>query len=238
MAEEAAPAAQPLGNESVARDQTGTLVSNPPTETKPEATLETKPESTEAKPEVKAEEKPAKAEPGKVPDAYTLTAPEGYEIDPKVVEEITPVLKELGLDNAAAQKLADIWNKHSIESANAAMKQYETLRGDWRSEVIKNPALGDGREGLKADAKANIARAIDSVGDAKAVSDLKAALDLTGAGDHPAVIAAFNAFGKLLGEGTLVRGGSPSPEGQRAPGTGPKNAAQALFPNLPSSANS
>ena len=55
-------------------------------------------------------------------------------------------------------------------------------------------------------------------------------------GTTPPSSRAMNAFGKLLGEGTAVRGAGPSPEGQKSPSAGPRNAAQALFPNLPSSA--
>ena len=237
MADEPVVVAQPLGNEATVRDETGTIVTNPTPETKPETTPETKPESTEAKPE--GEKKPAEAKPeaGKVPDAYALTAPEGYEIDAKVLEEVTPIFKELGLDNAQAQRLADVWNKHSIDAAKAVEDAVTAQRTSWRDEITKDLTLGDGKDGFKADVKKNIATAISQIGDAKAQADFKAAMDLTGAGDNPAFARAMNAFGKLLGEGTAVRGAGPSPEGQKSPNAGPRNAAQALFPNLPSSAS-
>ena len=60
-------------------------------------------------------------------------------------------------------------------------------------------------------------------------------MDLTGGGDHPAILKALKIIGTRIGEGKLVTGAGPSPTGQ--PGSKPKNAAQALFPNLPSSAN-
>ena len=216
-----------LGNDPTVRTPEGTI-KDPALETKtPSSTPEEKPST-----EVKAE---AKAEPGKVPEKYELKAPEGYTIDPKVVEEATPIFKELGLSQDQAQKLTDIWNKHSIEAQDAALKGMEATRTEWRSTVAKDPALGDGKADLRPETKANISKAFDAIGDAKQVTALKEALDFTGAGDHPAIVAAFNAWGKLLSEGTLVKGGGPAPTGQAAPGAGPRSAAAAMYPNLPTS---
>ena len=203
MADEPVAVAQPLGNETVARDPTGTLVSNPTPETPPEAKPETKPESIEAKPEGEAKAE-AKPEAGKAPEKYELKAPEGYEIDAKVLEEVTPIFKELGLDNAAAQRLADVWNKHSIETAKSIEDAVTTQRNTWRDEIAKAPDLGDGKDGFKPEVRKNINTAIQAIGDEKAIAAFKEAMDLTGAGDNPAFARAMNTFGKLLGEGTPV----------------------------------
>lgn len=227
------------GNDQSARTETGEIKDQQGTQatTSTEASKEqtsTKDQSNQSsdgtKTETKAETKAT--EPGKVPDKYEFKAPEGFEIDAKVIEDATPVFKELGLTNEQGQKLMDLYAKHSRESAEAPYKQYETMRNSWRDEIAKNASLGNGKDGLSDAARANIARAIDSVGDAKAVSALKEALDITGAGDNPAIVAAFNTLGKLLSEGTMVRAGSPAPV--KAPGSGPRTAASAIYPNLPS----
>ena len=239
MADEAAVTQQVTqGNATEARTETGEIKDQQTSQATGSANQETKTEakneqaSTETKAETKAETKTDAKGP---PDKYEFKAPEGYEIDAKVVADAEPIFKELGLTNEQGQKLVDIYAKHSVETANQAQKAYEDFRTDLRNKVVADPAIGDGKEGLRPEVKANIARAIDSVGDAKAVTALKEALDLTGAGDHPAILGAFNALGKLLSEGTAVRAGGVAPV--KAPGTGPRNAAQALFPNLPSSAN-
>ena len=57
-------------------------------------------------------------------------------------------------------------------------------------------------------------------------------MNFTGAGDHPAFLKAFHKLAQLVGEGTHVRGGNPSPHGN--PKSQPKSAAQIMYPNLPS----
>src|SRR5260221_14245942 len=108
------------------------------------------------------------------------------------------------------------------------------MRKGWRDEVIKNRALGDGKVDLKPEVKAVIGRAVDAL-PAEVAKDFREAMILTGAGDNPAFVKAFYNLASMLGEGTLVKGGGPSPEGQSAPNA-PKSAASVMFPNLPSSA--
>ena len=222
------------GNEPAARDETGTIKDQqtvaPATDTT-KAPLDSSAEKTAAKSEpAKADDK-AKPEPGAVPDKYDFKAPEGTTLDPKLVEAATPIFKELGLTNEAGQKLVEFYAKTQTDAA-AVMTE---MRTGWRDEVVKNPALGDGKDNLRPEARANIAKAMEAIGDAKAQAAFKEALDLTGAGDHPAMIAAMNTLGKLLSEGTLVAGGRPAPTGQVAPGAPKLSAAQRMFPNLPSS---
>ena len=175
------------------KDQQGTQPAGSANQATKTSTTETPPASTDADKAAadKATADKAKAAPG-APDKYELKAPEGYEIDPKVLADAEPVFKELGLSNEAAQKLTDLWNKHSIESAEAPYKQYETMRNGWRDEIAKSTDLGDGKEGFKAEVRKNIDTAISAIGDPKAIADFKAAMDLTGAGDNPAMIHFIN----------------------------------------------
>lgn len=227
-----APAAEPTqGNAPEARTPQGEIKDQQATsqttqsETK---TPETKPPETKPEGDKKPEAGP--------PEKYDFKAPDGFELDSKAIEAATPVFKELGLTNEQGQKLFDVYQKLTVEAIEAPYKAYESLRSGWRDEIAKNSTLGNGSDGLSDSARANIARAIDSVGDAKAQTALKEALDITGAGDNPAIVAAFNALGKLLSEGTAVRAGAPAPV--KVPNAGPKSAANALYPNLNSSANS
>ena len=234
------------GNSTEARDATGAIKDQQGTETK--STTELKDNSSTTSTEQLKDKQTtdtaktgddkktdAKAEAGKVPDKYDFKAPEGQKLDDKLIAEATPIFKELGLDNAQASKLVDLYNKVITDSQSAGAKAVETMRGDWRNEVVKSADLGNGTDNLKPEVRANLSKVMDAVGDAKAVSAFKQALDLTGSGDNPAVIRGLNAIGKLLSEGSLVTGGGPSKLGQSAPGAAPKSAASALFPNLPTS---
>ena len=198
----------------------------------------TTPPTEAAKPEAKPAEAAAENKPDAavVPDKYEFKAPEGQEVDAKLVEAVTPIFKELGISAEGAQKLFDFHTAAMKSVTDTLTNTMTETREAWRGEVVKDPALGNGTDNLKPEVRANIAKAIEAVGDAKAVSAFKEAMDLTGAGDNPALIRGLNAIGKLLSEGTLVRGGGPSPAGQAAPGTKQTSPAQALYPNLPSSA--
>ena len=233
MAEETVttPAEPTQGNDPTARTLEGTIIdqqaaTTPTTETKP---AETKPaETAEKKPDAPV-----------IPDKYEFKAAEGAELDTKLIEAATPLFKELGLSQEGAQKLFDFYNTATAAQAEASTNAMNAMRESWRGEVTKDPALGNGTDNLKPEVRANIAKAIEAVGDEKAVSAFKEAMDLTGAGDNPALIRGLNAIGKLLSEGTLVRGAGPSPAGQVAPGAASRTSpAQALYPNLPSSAQS
>lgn len=193
--------------------------SAPSTETKDGTTVLTKPDDT--KPETKLD--------AKAPDAYAaFTAPEGYTLDPKTIEAASPIFKELNLNQDQAQKLVDFHTQQMIEAAKGPQAAYEALRTEWRSAVTNDPEMKGKLDTIKTD----IGRALNSLGDAKLASDFKAAMDLTGAGDHPAFVKAFWKLSQFVTEGTHVTGTNPSPKGQQAPGSKPPSPAQALYPNL------
>jgi hypothetical protein len=153
----------------------------------------------------------------------------------EVGTKATAAFKEMGLSQAQAQTLIDLYADTSLKAADAPYKLYETLRNDWRDKIVKDPTLGDG-SGLRTEVKSTIGRAIDSL-PSDLARDFREAMDLTGAGDNPAFVRAFYNLAQRIGEGTSVKGGAPSPFGQRNPSEAPKSAASALYPNLPSSAS-
>ena len=216
-----------MGNDPTARAPDGTIkdVQTPPASATPD------PKTPEAK-----EGDKAAADKAAVPEKYELKAPEGATIDQALVDKATPLFKELGLSTEGAQKLFDFHTQAVQAALDGPMAVMNAQRDEWRGAVVKDPALGDGIGDLKPAVKANIAAAIAGVGDAAAVSAFKEAMDLTGAGDNPALIKGLNAIGKLLSEGTLVRGGNPAPTGQTKSGEASRpSPAQAMYPNLSSS---
>jgi len=208
---ETTTSAEPSTQTTAPASETGATT----TESADGTTVLTKP--TETKPDAKA------------PDTYAdFKAPEGYTVDPKAIEAAVPIFKDLGLSQDQAQKLVDFHTKQMIDAAKGPQQAYEALRTEWRDAVTNDPEMKGKLDTIKTD----IGRALNSLGDAKLASEFKAAMDLTGAGDHPAFVKAFWKLSQFVTEGTHVTGKGPSPQGQQAPGTGKPSPAAALYPNL------
>jgi hypothetical protein len=243
----------PLPNNEAARSPTGEIldVRPPATETKPtdttttiptETTKETPPSTDTTAPkegETLLTDKKPEAVATKAPETYSFKAPEGHTLDAKLLETVTPIFKELGLSQEAAQRLIDLQIAREIESAKAPKATYDTLRSDWRKETTTHKDISDfvdkasGKTGMDG-VKANVGRALAALGDTELATGFKAAMDLTGAGDNPFFVRTFNKLASFVVEGTAVRGNGPSLGGQRAPGARPPSTAAALYPNLPS----
>ena len=163
------------------------------------------------------------------PEKYEFKPPEGVTYDQKLLDEATPIFKELKLDQASAQRLVDFYSKSTGGSQKDLVKAVETMRTDWREQVSRDPVVGS----KISEAQVEIGRAKDLL-----PSDVREAfnkaMDFTGAGDHPAVFRAMYELAKLVNEGKHVAGGGPSPHGQ-APGgkVATPSGAKALYPNLP-----
>lgn len=218
--------AEPLGNSTEARTPEGTLKDSTQPLIKPsEETKETKLADTKAD-----GEKPAGA-----PEKYEpFKAPEGKELSPELVTQAETTFKELNLTQEQGQKLVDFWNAQTATISDKLDEMVAETRNGWRKQIAEDKGLGNGTDNLSDASKKAVNDAITHAGDEKIQSALRQALDLTGAGDHPDIVRAFVAFGKKLGEGTAVKGGGPV--APKTPGSG-RTAAQALYPNLPSSAN-
>lgn len=202
------------------------------TETKPSTETKIGAKPGEGDPNKSLLNKDAKATPAKAeaaPDKYEpFKVPEGFTLDPTVVTEASTLFKELGLTQDAGQRLIDLYSAKSIEAAEAPYKAYTEQRKAWQDAVKADPVIG----GKLAEVKATVSRALDSLGDSKLASDFREAMDLTGAGDHPAFIKAFYALAQRVGEGKSVTGSGPTTLGQKAPGATPPSAAKAMYPNL------
>jgi hypothetical protein len=157
----------------------------------------------------KTEETPATPE---VPEAYDLKMPDGIELDKASADEFTTIAKELKLDQATAQKLADVAAKQAQRQVEAHTKLVES----WVEQVKADKDLG----GDKLEENLGTARkALDMFG----TPELRDVLNATGFGNHPAIIRAFLKVGKAISEDRFVTG---SPSG---PTTDP---AKKMFPNM------
>jgi hypothetical protein len=139
--------------------------------------------------------------------------PEGVELDEAAASEFTAIAKELKLDQAAAQKLADIGAKMAQRQADAHAQLVET----WTEQVKTDKEIG----GDKLAENLGVARkAIDTFGS----PELKALLNSTGLGNHPEVVKLAFKVGKAISEDGFVSG---SPKGNTT-----NDPAKKLFPNM------
>ena len=231
---------QVLMNDEAARSSTGEILDQQTpattTETKPTAsetpvtqtdtTSQDKPTPSETKPEAK---------PAAAPDKYEFKAHDGYTLDEKLIDTITPIFKEAGLTQDAAQKLVDFHAKQMLDAAKGPQDAYAATRTEWQAKVKADPdmakATNGNATGLDA-VKLDIGRALNSINDAPLVAEFKQAMDITGAGDHPAVVKALWKLAQHITEGKHVTGAGPSAAGQKSPDAKPASIAHALYPNL------
>ena len=202
----------PLANDPAARTETGEIIDrSKPTEPAGNP-AEPKPESVGA------------------PEAYAdFSIPEGHTLDAATIESATPIFRELGLSQDQAQKLVDFYSAKigEINSQNEGFM--EQMRTEWRNQLSADKEIGGKLDAVKVD----IGRALDRI-PAEVRTAYKEAMDLTGAGDNPAIIKAMYSLAQLVNEGTPVRGDNPSPHGQSRTGVETRpSAASAMYPNLP-----
>lgn len=135
--------------------------------------------------EVKPVETPAETKPV-VPDKYEIKVPEGLQLDAAVLNEYTPIFKELGLTQEAAQKLVE---------SNLAIQQAAQARQlqAWEGELKADKDFGG------KNFEANVAEAQKAVGRFLTPQD-KAFLDQTGLGNHPGLVKMFLRIGKAISE--------------------------------------
>ena len=158
-----------------------------------------------------AEPPAEEAAPEETSPAYeAFTLPDGMTLDPAALEAAQALFGEAKLSQAQAQKFVDFALGRELAAQHRSLQAFQDLQERWVEEVKADPAIG----GTKLNgALAHAARAIDRLGG----SELRQALDLTGAGNHPAVVRAFVALGRLLAEDRFAPGGNARPAPPRTP---------------------
>ena len=236
----------PLPNEAAARTTTGEIKSaTPPPTNQPETpTPSLKPADApaQAEPAKEAPKKSADTEgtsllnervsndPTKVPEAYEFKMPDGYEMDETVGKEVSTLFKEIGLDQPSAQKLMDFYVAKATDAAEAPYRLWADTQKQWVNEIKADKDIG----GRLPEIKTTVAKAIDGLGDPKLAQEFRQAMDITGAGNHPAFVKTFWKLAQMVTEPGHVSGKGPSAEGQKSPDERPRTAAAAMYPNLPS----
>lgn len=167
-----------------------------PAETQPAQEGEgAKPEG-EAKPEAPA-----------VPETYEFTPPEGVTLDEGLLTSYQAAAKEAGLTQEQFNKLTPKLIEHVQALRQEAVQAWTETQAAWTKEILSDRALSDGKA-LLPEAKAAAARVLDAYGG----DALREALNMTGAGNHPAIVRAFVEIGKAMGEDRIIQPGkTPGP---------------------------
>lgn len=144
---------------------------------------------------------------------YEFKLPDGVEPDQKTLDEFTKVAKELKLSPENAQKLVDLRSAAVV----AAKEQHAATVKGWADEVKADKDLGGDK---LPESLATAKKAIDL-----GPPELKALLEESGLGNHPAVFKWAHAVGKALSEDTFKAGTSAPVES--------KSTASVLYGGTP-----
>lgn len=150
----------------------------------------------EAKPDAKPDaDGKAKTDDDKAsgpPEKYEFTMPEGMELDTALAEKVDPVLRELGLSNEQANKLASTFAEYRVSESQRQSDAYAQQVEDW------GKAARDDKEYGGAAFETNVAAAQTAIGKF-GTPELKALL-ADGLGNHPELIRFCVRVGKAIGE--------------------------------------
>lgn len=135
-----------------------------------------------------------------VPETYDIKAPEGMELDQAMLDAFTPIFKELGISQEAAQKLADTYaplmSTKIEEIRQEGLNAFQEVVNGWKDETLKEL----GSENKKALAYA--AKCRQKFGNEKFVE----MLNETGVGNHPEMVKFLINIGKTISEDSFVDG--------------------------------
>lgn len=163
------------------------------TETTAPTSLVTEPPKTEEV--AKVEYVPLTTEALKFPDAA-----EGFVMDETVRDEFLGLVNNQELDGPGrAQALVDLYLKTAKEASEKGSTAWAETQTQWQDTTKADPEIGgDKLDGVLA----TVSKAIDKYGS----PELRQAMDLTGAGNHPAVIKFMYNMAKQFNEGTHISG--------------------------------
>ena len=166
------------------------------------------------------------------PEAYDLSV-EGVELDPEIVGEAEPILRELNLTNDQAKKFVPIAAKMMDRAVDATVNDIVAKGNAQRKEWLDSAKAAEDIGGAKWDATMHMAaKGLDALGFVKADKDknveahpFRLALEQTGFGNHPDMIRMAAKLGELVSEdGDFVRADASAPGAKG-------DVAKRLYPN-------
>jgi hypothetical protein len=119
--------------------------------------------------------------------------PEGMEMDQGLSDSVSPILKELGLTQAQADKLVGVYAQHQLAQGQATQAAFTQQQDEWTRALKTDPDFG----GEAFDKNAGIAAAaLDKFGSPELIEFLND----TGAGNNPALVKFVWQIGKMVVE--------------------------------------
>lgn len=176
-------------------------MTNPTAESEPSivTSADPTPEPTPDPVEPVVEPEPEVEEPPLTWDA--IEVPEGIELADDVKDEFLAVFNADDLTPAqAAKQLLSLHGRMMESVATEMVSRWEHTQAQWREEVA---ALPEFRGVNPEQPRAEIARILNRYGSAEA----RKAFDLTGAGNHPAIVRMLLKIAKDINEEAPVLGG-------------------------------
>lgn len=157
--------------------------------------------------------------------ADEIKLPEGFTLDTERTTAFAELVNKHGIPRNVALELAQAQIAHETAAATKQEAMWQETQDNWVKEVKADPVIG----GEKLDAAlGSIQKLFNRYGDkptevgGSVGMKLKEAFNLTGAGNHPAVIKFLYNIAQELGEGGPVLG---------RPASEPVDVAKRLFPN-------
>lgn len=151
----------------------------------------------------------ASGEPPKpaVPESYDFKVPGGVTLDASLVDEFTPIAKELGLTQDQAQKVVDLHTAAIAKVEGRIREQWSQTQEQWREASKGDAEIG----GAKLAETVTVAKkALEKFG----TPGLVEVLESTGLGNHPEVIRFVAKIGRSVSEDALAgmsSGEAPNP---------------------------
>lgn len=161
-------------------------------------------------------------QPTGAPEKYeAFKVPEGLSLEGEQLQAFEALAKEANMTQDAAQAALDMGAKAVQDAMSAADQAYTDQVAGWLDASKKLPDLG----GENFDKTiAECAAVFDAAGDVG--NELRAALNETGMGNHPAMIKFVHQFHQFVKEGQFIDGAQSGDET-------PRDAAQILYGSTP-----
>jgi hypothetical protein len=152
---------------------------------------------TSAAPSPDAPAAPEPAATPAAPETYEFQMPEGVELDQAAVDRFTPLFKEAGLTQEAANKLVAAYAEHIGELGGKGADAFESAYTERRQAEISQQIEADAKA-LKADTEiggANFTavnkRVADFIGE-HGTPEFRAFIDARGIGNNPEFVRVLN----------------------------------------------
>lgn len=205
----------PAESTSIVGDALATPEAEKPVEVKPLEGEKPKVEgeTVENKPEGQSDE------PAPPPTYEAFTIPEDVSLEPERLKEFTDILGEFEGKTKAdhafvqefGQKAVDFHVsevKKTVEALNKSLAEsWENTKTEWKDSFMKDPEIGGNRWQTTVDAASSFIRTHG--GTAEQQSEFRKLMDMSGVGNHPAMIRLLASAGRAMSEGRPLAATSP-----------------------------